>query len=208
MLVYSYSSCPLNINRNIPTRLGWWLGRNDDGYSNHDVRTVTLKQENNEIISILYNFDVQASVMDNVSTKSGELLISSDLVGKASSDIENTFGKNSVAIFLPGSAGDQAPIFKGSNWKIMKNNRLVCSSIHEEAYSLVDQLGVKLSQSVQRAVFKTEKFADNCEIKINHYSVYLPEQRVKYSTKALRPSKKYQFEKPVIHFLSLLIFCT
>ncbi|SYW05472.1 conserved hypothetical protein [Oenococcus oeni] len=192
---FSYSSCPLNINRNIPTRLGWWLGRNDDEYSNHDVRTITLKQKNNDIIAILYNFDVQSSVMDDVSTKSGGLLISSDFVGKASNDIENTLGKDSVAIFLPGSAGDQAPIFKGSNWQVTKNNQLVCSSIHEEAYSLVDQLGVKLSQSVQRAVSATDKFADNCEIKINHYSVYLPEQRAKYSTKALRPSKNYQFEK-------------
>ncbi len=192
---FSHSSCPLNINRNIPTRLGWWLGRNDDEYSNHDVRTIILKQENNNVISILYNFDVQASVTDNVSTKNGELLISSDLVGKASNDIENKLGNDSVAIFLPGSAGDQAPVFKGTNWQFGKDNQLVCLSIHEEAYSLADQLGIKLSQGVQKAVVETKKFTNKCEIKINHYSAYVPEQTVKYATKALRPSKNYQFEK-------------
>lgn len=111
--------CPLNVNRNVETAAGWWLGRDLTGYADHRLRVLAFKKANGAL-NLLINYDIQQSVLDHIADDRGERLISSDMIGNAIKSYEDS---KQVAIFLPGAAGDQRPLFKGSNdepWLVAK----------------------------------------------------------------------------------------
>lgn len=81
--------CPLNVNRNIETQKGWWLGRNFTEYSNHKVRIIGLQDKSGRT-NLLYNYDIQPSVLDHICDDNGKRVISSDIFGYASMHVEES----------------------------------------------------------------------------------------------------------------------
>lgn len=89
-------NCPLNVNRNVLTKQGWWLGRNLEGYSNHQLRVLAFRKAD-KTTNLLVNYDIQQSVLDHVTDDHGEQMISSDLMGNGIKAYE---GNDRVAIFI------------------------------------------------------------------------------------------------------------
>ena len=58
---YGVGQCFINVNRNVETKEGYWIGQNNAGYSNRDVRVLLIKKENQCIANII-NYDLQCSV--------------------------------------------------------------------------------------------------------------------------------------------------
>lgn len=135
-------ACPLNVNRNILTPAGWWLGRNFNGYSNHQLRVWGFQKANGKI-NLLANYDLQPSVLDHLTDDAGNRMISSDLVGFGITQYE---ANQQVAIFLPGAAGDQRPLFVGDN-----------DEPFAVAKSLMRRQGTVLAEGLQHAVRKDRK---------------------------------------------------
>lgn len=212
---FGTSLCGINVNRNVQTADGYWLGRNGDGASDKNVRALTFSH-GGTVTAVLYSYDVQASVMDQSETADGKRLLSADLVGAASMELERQFGGEMVAVFLPGCAGDQAPILKARRTAADGTE----TDLHEGGFVLAEQLGIYLAECVTRAIAsatgRTDAESDgaendgkqsirakdadgkdggqNTEFILQTVTAKLPKQTMQYATKELKPHKEYQFQ--------------
>ncbi|HCE11675.1 MAG TPA: alkaline ceramidase [Enterococcus sp.] len=100
---YTSGTIDTNINRDILTKDGYWIGRNSQGFSNKSVPIIKLFSENHKLLSIIYSIDVQSSLVAHIDVKA----VSSDLIGNINKNIEKAL--DCTAIFLLGAAGDQVP---------------------------------------------------------------------------------------------------
>lgn len=186
-------TCKINTNRNVETTDGWWFGNNELEYSNQEVRVGIFRDLNQHPLAVLYNYDVQPSVLDNIKTADGGKLISADMTGVASLFVEKEYGPGTVAIFLPGAAGDQAPILKGFSWDVDKDGKPRCTDIGTDAFILAKTLGNYLGTSILKAIKNCNNFTEYVRLQFNQIEISVPEQKRLYSTKELRPSKDYSF---------------
>lgn len=172
--------CPLNVNRNIETQKGWWLGRNFTEYSNHKVRIIGLQDKSGRT-NLLYNYDIQPSVLDHIYDDNGKRVISSDIFGYASMHVEESL-KN-VSIPLIGAAGDQMPLFKGKATNSFNKNQ-----------ALVMSQGQVLTQVLLQGI-NSLRFKDKSLINTFTLKCKLPAQVQKLGTFEIKPTHKYEFEK-------------
>ena len=100
-LGWATGTADVNVNRDVPTPDGWWLGANKDGPSDKTLGILSILDDGGRPIAVLMNYAVQASALD-------EKLVSADLAGAAAAHVERAYA-GAVALFLVGAAGDQAP---------------------------------------------------------------------------------------------------
>ena len=138
----------VNVNRNMETAEGWWLGADASGPSDKQLSVFKLDDEGGKPIAVLLNYAVQSSVMDQA--KVGEAkAVTADLGGAAASYVEERFG-GAVSIFLPGAAGDQAPILTANRYRIGPDGRAQRIDVGEKGYLLLDLLGERLGSDALR----------------------------------------------------------
>jgi neutral ceramidase len=106
-MAYGTGVSYINVNRNIidPETHRWWEGPNYDGPSDKTVAVVRFETPTGEPIAVYYNYGVHAVLTGNLD------LISGDLPGATSTYIEDSLGKDVVAVYSNGAAGDQNPIY-------------------------------------------------------------------------------------------------
>lgn len=108
--------CRVNVNRDIPTPEGWWLGADDGGPTDHTVAVLRIDDERGRPLALLVNYAVQSSVMQFSAVRGSTREVSADLAGAACREIEEHYcDDGAVALFLPGAAGDQAPYLTASD---------------------------------------------------------------------------------------------
>lgn len=174
LIHFDSAECHINVNRNIQTEEGYWISQNPNGYSSHTVRTLYLHNDRN-INVCLINYDLQSSVMDQVKIN-GSLQISGDIAGALSTKLAK---KDIYAFFLPGCAGDQAPAYTGENRE-------------KDGYTYIQTASEQLCQ----AVYKSDlSYEEGESIQLTKVNVSLPEQKMKYGTRELKPHLTYEFEK-------------
>ncbi len=191
---FSWGIAPaeINVNRDIKTPAGWWLGTDPKGYSNHEVRVLTvIAQKSDRPLAILFSADVQSSVLDHSVTSEGKHLVSGDLAGFAASAIEHIYA-DSVALFLVGCAGDQAPLKKAVVQKVDTNGYITSIDIHEEAYKAMQQLGNILACAVQRVVRQGMPFKVETVWTESHTLILPGQQKIDFD--ALGPTECMTFE--------------
>lgn len=176
---YGEASCCLNVNRNVPTPEGWWTGRNEDAFSDHTVRVVELLHGQAPFARLL-NYDIQPSVMDQSEAAQGGRLISGDLAGAACRALEQASGV--TAFFLPGCAGDQAPLARAVQ---------AGTDLHEAGFVLAEQFGLYLAERAAKAAMRP---VEGPALALRTVTARLPEQQMKYETKQLRPHTEYSFD--------------
>lgn len=185
-LEYGEAPCCLNVNRNVDTPKGFWIGHNEEAYSDHTVRVLKFRQDGREIACIV-NYDVQASVMDRSESADGGRLISGDLAGAAMRSLEAK--SEMVVFFLPGCAGDQAPVLQA----VRTGADGTVQDLHEDGFVLAEQLGQYLAERVNAAKEPVAVGLDG-SLCIRSATAELPEQKMKYSTKELCPRRQYSFD--------------
>lgn len=103
------STTTCNVNRDVETPAGWWLGHNPHGYSDKSLQSICLRRiDTGEPIALLFTADVQSSVLDKARDAQGNKGVSGDLAGRASTTAEKSL-PGCVVLFLTGAAADQAP---------------------------------------------------------------------------------------------------
>lgn len=101
-------ACAVAVNRDVETPEGWGLGADIDGPTDSDVSVLAVRTADDAALAVLVNYAVQPSAMNGAQSADGGLLVSGDIAGALSRRIEELV-PGSVAFFLPGSGGDQAP---------------------------------------------------------------------------------------------------
>ncbi|MBR3326159.1 MAG: hypothetical protein IKG22_02400 [Atopobiaceae bacterium] len=166
-------SCSVNANRDVETPEGWWLGINQDGFSDRTVRVLSIRSATDpeRVIATVFTADVQSSVVQGLCGANGELLVSGDLAGEAMRRLEGELG--GTAIFLTGAAGDQAPRVVGTG--------------------ALPELANKLAAEVVSALGHAEELQAET-LRLSSATVSLPGQR-RADFATLSPRLSYAFEQ-------------
>ena len=163
----------VSVNRDVPTPHGWWLGANDAGFSDPSLGILRVDGANGKPIAILMNYAVQSSIMDGSVDDKGGKLITADLAGAATSYVETQYGGGTVAFFLVGAAGDQAPYLKADRYIAEKDGSIGRADIHDAGFTLVDLLGERLGSDAM-AVAETIKATQAPSLDVLRESIEVP----------------------------------
>ncbi|MGN0286990.1 MAG: hypothetical protein ACI4B6_04910 [Atopobiaceae bacterium] len=149
-LCYAVGTTGVNVNRDVETPGGWWLGTNPAGYSDHSLRTLCLDSADGQPVAVLFSADVQSSVLMGSRDGQGRRLVSSDLAGFAAGQLERATG--AVALFMVGAAGDQAPRQQAVTNEVASDGTVTQQDAHDEGFDMLERLGDQLSEELSAAV--------------------------------------------------------
>ena len=205
---FGLGACRVNVQRDVRTSHGWWLGADDSGRTDNAVGVLRIDGMDGVTgppIAVLVNHAVQSSVMNGSLTRSGDREISADLAGAVATRVERHYGDDTVALFLVGAAGDQAPYLTAVRTTVDENGRLHRSDTHEAGHTLVDLLGERLAAEAIRVTDPTRTTEPTAPLRVVHDSVKVPAQLPPAGgLHALRPTTGYDFtpagfsEAPVV----------
>jgi neutral ceramidase len=189
---YGTGLCDVNVNRDMLTADGWWLGINETGQSDKIVSVLRFETLQGKPIGFLYNYSVQPSVMDGSQLFTGGRLISADMVGAASRFLEQEYGGDVIALFCLGAAGDQSPALKAKLQSTDKDGHIRYEDVGEQGFILSEMLGKRLGIAVLRVADKISCQGLRGDIFMEHFTVECPGQQI-IDMKSIRPTKTYAF---------------
>lgn len=140
-----------NVNRDVETPAGWWLGHNPQGYTDKSLQSICLRRiDTEEPIALLFTADVQSSVLDKARDAQGNKVVSGDLAGRASAIAEKSL-PGCVALFLTGAAADQAPVRQAVATQVDASGNV---SQHDQGngQELLDMLGERFAAELLDAL--------------------------------------------------------
>lgn len=163
--------CSVNVNRDVETDEGWWLGSDPNGFSDRSVRVMRVVSLDHlrRTVATIYTVDVQSSVVQGLRDREGRALVSADLAGETSRLLEERLG--GVAVFLVGAAGDQTPRVKGAG--------------------ALPELGSILAAEVTATLTDAERLSVT-SVELCQLSVTCPAQR-RADFHSLAPTRSYEF---------------
>ena len=97
----------VNINRDVETSFGWWLGHNPEGCSNKKVTALCVNKPDGTPIGVLVSYGLKPCAIDNSEMDKGTRLVSSDLPGRTMLLLEQELG--APCLYFMSAAGDQVP---------------------------------------------------------------------------------------------------
>lgn len=196
---YGLGYCPVNVNRDVPTKEGWWLGANWTGFSNKDLPVLRFDRPDGRTAALVYSCDVQSSVMDHSFLEDGTRLVSSDLAGAASRFLEESREEDFVALFVTGAAGDQAPVLQAGG----KDH----DDLGRGGFSLVHALGQALAVQAALAAEKAAPISWNGPICIKSGFCQCQGQKGAKAPGDIRPAIRFQYEPDGCRTVSIGILC-
>ena len=186
--------CDVNVNRDVFTEAGWWLGCNETGPSDKSVTVLRLETSAGQPIALLFVYGVQSSVMEEPPTTGGARLVSADLAGAASHFVEQEYGDAVTAIFCMSAAGDQAPSLKGASFQYVgKEGGIRVKDVDERGSVIAEMLGARLGAEVVRLSERMECRTYSGPIVMEESRVRCPGQKMTMDTHSLRPTREYAF---------------
>lgn len=147
---YGSGTSDINVNRNVLTPAGWWLGADRQGASDKTLGVVRIDGADHRPIAVLFNYAVQPSVLDHSFAAPDQMAISADLAGAASRYVEKAAGDPAVALFLVGAAGDQAPLETARRQQVAADGTVTIRDLGVDAYPLLTHQGETLGQDAWR----------------------------------------------------------
>ena len=100
-------NCDINVNRDVLTPHGWWVGNGSNGPSNKEMTVLCADTPDGKPVGFLISYGIKPCALDNSGIMSGTRQVSADLTGVASKILEDKYGV--PAMFCMSAAGDQIP---------------------------------------------------------------------------------------------------
>ncbi len=147
---FGYGTCDVNVNRNVETADGWWLGTGESLPSDKTVAVARFDDATGKPIAVLANYNVQSCVMMESVMANGDLPISADLAGAAVAHVEAQYGGDTVGFFLVGACGDQFPAFRAKRYVIDKDKNWAEVDAHDPGWLLLTVQGERLGTEIVR----------------------------------------------------------
>lgn len=183
--------CPVNVNRDVETPAGWWLGADPEGFSDHSMPVVAMRDAGGELVAVLASADVQSSVLDGSCDSEGRRVVNGDLFGFAATALERELG--GVALLLPGAAGDQGPAERAVTVTFDAAGAKRTDDAHEDGYRMLHRQGRALGDALIGAV-RAARENDAVGIDASTVDVLLPAQ-TRTDFCSLAPHRAYEFHE-------------
>lgn len=181
--------CPVNVNRDVETPAGWWLGVDSEGFADHAMPVVAMRDTKGGLVAVLASADVQSSVLDRSCDSEGKRVVSGDLFGFAATALERELG--GVALLLPGAAGDQGPAERAVTVTFDAAGTKRTDDAHEDGYRMLHRQGRALGDALIKAV-RAAREDDANSIDASTVDVLLPAQ-TRADFCSLAPHRTYEF---------------
>ncbi len=205
-LTFGHAFCQVNVNRDMFTTSGWWLGADDLGESDKTVPFIRFDRPDGQPKAVIFSYDVQSSIMDHSKGCDGYGKVTGDLAGAACRFIETQYGEPFVALFLLGAAGDQAPLFKADHNIPLRDGSFERKDIGDEGFSFVNALGKKLGAQTVQAMERATQSFESAPAALYRGSVTCPGQKIAPNLKDIHPTRTYRFESDQEHEVAFSIF--
>lgn len=177
-LFYGRGECDVNVNRDIPSEEGWWIGLNPEGPSDKQVRVIGIKDGEGKVLAVLYHYGVQSSILDNVFDENGGRLITTDLVGEASNQVEKNLEDGAVALCLLGPCGDQVPKQRAKYSFTDEENHLQEIDLgQEKGFEMISCLGGQLGQVILQILKYGLTEIEEPDLSMEEITVSCPRQK-------------------------------
>ena len=181
--------CPVNVNRDIETPAGWWLGVDPKGFADHAMPVLVARDAEDGLVAMLATADVQSSVLDGSHDSQGKRLVSGDLFGFAAMALERELG--GVVLLLPGAAGDQSPAERAVTVAFDSTGAKQTLDAHESGYRMLHRQGRAMSDALIEAV-RAAREDDAIGVDARTVDVLLPAQ-TRADFCSLAPHRTYEF---------------
>ena len=100
-------TCDVNINRDVETPAGYWIGFNPEGPSNKTATILRFEDDEGAAIANVISYGLKPCAIDNSEMEQGTRLVSSDIPGRVCLHLEQEYGV--PCLFMMAAAGDQVP---------------------------------------------------------------------------------------------------
>jgi neutral ceramidase len=146
----------VNTNRDQKIGEGYHMGYSPEGPSDKTVAVIEVTTLSSEPIAIYANYAVHGVVMYRTHTRDGQIQITGDLPGWASNYVEDRLKNNVVALWTPGAAGDQNPMF-------MANYNQDAPDVYDEGaagWAILDVQARRLGEEIVRVTKNIQNTKD------------------------------------------------
>ncbi len=185
--------CDVNVNRDMSTEQGWWLGCNEAGFSDKTLTVLRFETVSGDPIALLLSHCVRPAVMEISPGAEVERMVTSDMAGAACRLVEDEYDGSAVAMFFMGAAGDQAPSLPGARFQYVgRGKSLRVKDGDERGHIVAEMLGARLGAEALRISEAMVCRPCSGGVAVNQVSVGLSGQQM-MSTHLIRPTRQYAF---------------
>ena len=169
---FGESVCRINVNRDMESLDGWWVGVEGDGPSDHTLSLIRFDDLSGKPIAALYSYAIKSSVLEATIMSDGKRYASGDVTGAAGVMAEEALG--CPVLFVMGAAGDQVPRQKGNHLILDAERQFVTVNHGEKAYEMLDELAAELAESIQDAYRRAVADANTPALVFRHMALQCP----------------------------------
>lgn len=154
----------VNINRDVETPFGWWIGAGEGGPVNRDLRVLEFSDSHGKPVALLVSYALKTCAVDNSQMEENKRLISSDVAGRCCTLLEEKYGV--PVLFLMSAAANQVPRQTAWHDEITSGGeiRAVDHGV-EYGLRLVAELGEELSENVVHTLQSLKDIPVQAEVK-------------------------------------------
>lgn len=159
-------SC-VNINRDVKTPFGWWIGEGGSEPVNQNMRVIKLADSEGNPLAFMISYALRTCAIDNSEMDKNTRKISSDVAGKACRLLEEQFGV--PCLFLMSAASNLVPC-KTALYDVVEADGSVKTIDKGVDYGLeiVDSLGEQMAQDAAVIIQKITNCTEPGQIITNH----------------------------------------
>ena len=158
------SVCEVNVNRDIETPHGWWIGLGGDGVSDKELTVVKIERPDGTPVCFIVSYGMKPCALDNSEMKSQSRLVSGDVPGFACRMAQEKLGAP-VMYFTP-AAANQVPREQAWYDAVDSEGNIYTEDIGvAEGLKIVEKLGIEMGNAILSASCAAECSAEEAELK-------------------------------------------
>ncbi|MEV0736186.1 hypothetical protein AB0I51_09485 [Streptomyces sp. NPDC050549] len=163
---YGTGRSDVDVNRNVSTADGYWLGVNEQLPSDKGVYVARFNDLDGNPIAVLTNYNVQSCVMQDSVMADGTLPITADLAGAAVAHVETQY-PGAVGFWLVGACGDQFPAYRSKRYTIDKDKGWTYGvDLHDAGFALLTAQGERLGNEIVRVAQGISKYESGKKVAV------------------------------------------
>lgn len=123
VLGWGSGECAVNVNCDVETPFGWWLGADPAGYSDHTLRILRVNGIDGSMKGMFVSFGMKPAAIDNAGRKENARLVSSEIAGAFCEKLEKRYGV--PVIYSVSAGGNQLPRVTALKYEVTENGEVI-----------------------------------------------------------------------------------